>query len=155
MMRTPAHDQVLHATAGSAVVRGYVPGAWDMLHVGHLNILLRARELCDYLIVGVATDESLLAVKGRLPLVSMAERMEMVSAIDVVDEVIDDHGGNKRDVWLRRPFDVLFKGDDWKGTVKGDQLEQDMRMIGVELRYFPYTMHTSSTKLRELIGGRA
>lgn len=135
-------------------LRGYVPGAWDMFHIGHLNILLRARALCDHLVVGVVTDEALAGVKGRLPLVPLAERVEVVQSIDVVDEVVVDYGGNKADVWQRVPFDVLFKGEDWQGTAKGEQLERDMAEIGVRVQYFPYTMHTSSTKLRELIGLR-
>jgi len=136
-------------------VRGYVPGAWDMFHIGHLNILLRARTLCDHLMVGVVTDESLMIVKGRAPLVPLHERLEVVSSIDVVDEVVIDFGGNKTDVWRRNPFDVLFKGDDWRGTTKGIRLERDMADVGVLVHYLPYTAHTSSTKLRELIGMRS
>ncbi len=136
-------------------IRGYVPGAWDMFHIGHLNILLRARELCHHLIVGVVTDEALAAVKGLRPMVPLAERMEMVSAMDLVDEVVVDHGGNKADVWHRVRFDVLFKGDDWSGTAKGEQLERDMAEVGVMVQYFPYTMHTSSTALRHRVGVRS
>lgn len=135
-------------------VRGYVPGAWDMFHIGHLNIINRASELCDYLIVGVVTDEVLTKVKGRAPMVPLGERVAMVEAIDLVDEVVVDYGGNKADVWRRVPFDVLFKGDDWKGTAKGDRLERDMAEVGVSIHYFPYTMHTSSTALRVLIATR-
>lgn len=139
---------------GSNVVRGYVPGAWDMFHIGHLNIIKRARELCDHLIVGVASDDALVQAKGRLPMVTLEERLAVVEAIDLVDEVVIDYGGNKADVWRRTPFNVLFKGDDWKGTAKGQRLEQNMAEVGVVVRYFPYTMHTSSTTLRELIAAR-
>lgn len=135
-------------------VRGYVPGAWDMFHIGHLNIISRARELCDHLIVGVVTDEALIEAKGRMPMVPMEERLEIVEAIDLVDEVVIDYGGNKADVWRRVPFDVLFKGDDWKDTPKGERLERNMAEVGVRVRYFPYTMHTSSTALREMIAAR-
>ena len=132
-------------------VVGYVPGAWDMFHIGHLNILLRARERCDRLIVGAVTDEALAVVKGRLPIVPLAERIEVVQAIDVVDEVVTDFSSNKVEVWERVRFDVLFKGDDWRGTSKGDKLEADMASVGVAVIYFPYTVHTSSTKLRAML----
>lgn len=135
-------------------VRGYVPGAWDMFHIGHLNILLRARESCDFLIAGVVTDEELITVKGRPPIVPLNERLDVVAAVDLVDQVVVDRGGNKTDVWRRTPFDVLFKGDDWKDTPKGRQLEQDMATVGVRVHYFPYTTHTSSTSLRAVVTNR-
>src|SRR5699024_9013938 len=123
---------------------------WDMFHIGHLNLIMRARESCDVLVVGVVTDEELIKVKGRPPMVPLAERLEVVAAIDMVDQVVVDHGGNKTDVWRRTPFDVLFKGDDWFGTPKGRQLETDMAEVGVRVHYFPYTTHTSSSSLRSL-----
>ena len=135
-------------------VVGYVPGAWDMFHVGHLNILLRAREHCDRLIVGVVTDEALYTAKSKYPVVPLAERVEVVAALDIVDEVTTDFSGNKLEVWQRVGFDVLFKGDDWRGTAKGDKLEVDMASVGVEVHYFPYTAHTSSTLLRAMLADR-
>ena len=138
----------------NAAVVGYVPGAWDMFHIGHLNILLRARERCDRLIVGVVTDEALAVAKGRLPIVPLAERAEVMSQLDLVDEVVTDFSSNKLEVWRRLRFDVLFKGDDWRGTAKGDKLEADMASVGVEVCYFPYTTHTSSTLLRAMLAER-
>jgi len=133
---------------------GYVPGAWDMFHVGHLNILLRAREQCDRLVVGVVTAEALAKAKGGLPIVSLTERLEVVRSMDMVDSVVVDRSSDKLDVWRQVSFHVLFKGDDWQGTPKGDKLERDMRAAGVEVRYFPYTAHTSSTMLRAVLRGR-
>lgn len=133
---------------------GYVPGAWDMFHIGHLNILLRARALCDVLIVGVVTDEELLRVKGRSPIVPLDERFEVVAALDLVDDVVIDRSTNKLQVWQQVRFDVLFKGDDWRGTQKGRQLEEQMASAGVRVCYFPYTAHTSSTRLRSMISQR-
>lgn len=132
---------------------GYVPGAWDMFHIGHLNILKRARANCDHLVVGVVSDEGLERTKGRLPIITLEERLEVVRAVEIVDEVVVDEG-SKVEVWHRRPFDVLFKGDDWKGTPKGDRLEADMDSVGVQVHYFPYTAHTSSTALRAIIASR-
>ena len=132
---------------------GYVPGAWDMFHIGHVNILRRAREHCDHLIAGVVLDEVLEVAKGRLPVVPHAERMEIVGAMDCVDEVVTDSSSDKFVMWEKLRFDVLFKGDDWKGTPKGDRLEASLGAVGVQVVYFPYTVHTSSTMLRQLIGG--
>jgi glycerol-3-phosphate cytidylyltransferase len=132
-------------------VVGYVPGAYDMFHIGHLNILRRAKEKCDHLIAGVVTDEVLFAAKGKHPVVPHAERMEIVAAIDCVDEVVTDISSDKVVMWERLRFDVLFKGDDWKGTPKGDRLEAGLGAVGVRVVYFPYTVHTSSTMLRQLI----
>ena len=133
------------------LVTGYVPGAWDMFHVGHLNILLRAREQCDRLVVGVVTDEALFKAKSKYPIVPLDERLEVVRSLDLVDEVTTDFSSDKREVFSRVPFDVLFKGDDWRGTAKGDRLEADMASVGVEVCYFPYTMHTSSSQLRAML----
>jgi glycerol-3-phosphate cytidylyltransferase len=138
----------------SAPIVGYVPGAWDMFHVGHLNILLRARPHCDKLIVGVVTDEALYQAKGKFPIVPLEERMEIVRHLNIVDDVTTDFSSNKLEVWERVGFDVLFKGDDWRGTAKGDKLEADMASVGVRVHYFPYTAHTSSTALRALLSER-
>ena len=133
---------------------GYVPGGWDMFHIGHLRILERARAQCDRLVVGVVTDEALMAAKGKVPMVPFAQRAAVVAAIGLVDEVVADASSNKLRAWERVGFDVLFKGDDWRGTAKGDRLEAEMAQVGVELRYFPYTPHTSSTALRSVLGAR-
>jgi glycerol-3-phosphate cytidylyltransferase len=132
-------------------VVGYVPGGWDMFHVGHLNILNRAKQECDYLIVGVTTDDALFEMKGKRPIVPLAERLAIVEAIGVVDEAVVDFSRNKVQVWRRVGFDVLLKGDDWKGTAKGDQLERDMASVGVRVCYLPYTHTTSSTELRRVL----
>jgi glycerol-3-phosphate cytidylyltransferase len=135
-------------------VVGYVPGAWDMFHIGHLNILLRAREHCDRLIVGVVTDEALFKAKSKWPIIPHAERVEVVRHLTVVDDVVTDFSSDKIEVWQRVGFDVLFKGDDWRGTPKGDKLEADMASVGVRVHYFPYTVHTSSTILRSILSER-
>lgn len=143
--------QLEQATPEEVKLRGYVPGAWDMFHVGHLNILKRARAHCGRLIVGVVSDESLFEMKGKYPIVPLDERMAIVEAIGIVDEVVVDFSINKLEVWQRVGFDVLFKGDDWKGTPKGMRLEEEMASVGVSVHYFPYTRQTSSTELRRVI----
>jgi glycerol-3-phosphate cytidylyltransferase len=132
-------------------VVGYAPGAYDLFHVGHLNILRHAAENCDRLIAGVVSDEMLLQTKGRLPVVPLAERMEIVRNLRFVDDVHAEVVPDKIDTWRDVRFDVIFKGDDWRGTAKGERLERDFAAVGVEVRYFPYTMHTSSTILRRAL----
>lgn len=134
-----------------ARIVGYAPGAYDLFHVGHLNILRHAKRRCDYLIAGVVADEVLETTKGRRPLVPLAERMEIVRHISYVDEVVAETQPDKVETWREVGFDVIFKGDDWRGTPKGDRLERDFAAVGVEVIYFPYTMHTSSTALRRAL----
>jgi glycerol-3-phosphate cytidylyltransferase len=130
---------------------GYAPGAYDLFHVGHLNILRTAKQHCDHLIAGVVSDEMLELTKGRRPIVPLAERMEIVSHISFVDEVVAEVVRDKVETWRSVPFDVIFKGDDWRGTPKGDKLERDFEAVGVRVVYFPYTRHTSSTLLRQAL----
>jgi glycerol-3-phosphate cytidylyltransferase len=127
---------------------GYAAGAFDLFHVGHLNILRHARENCDRLIAGVVSDEMLRAVKGIEPVIPTAERAEIVRSIVYVDDVYVETRPNKLDAWEDVRFTHFFKGDDWRGTEKGLRLESDFRAVGVEVVYFPYTAHTSSTRLR-------
>ena len=141
------------------VVRvGYASGAYDLFHIGHLNLLKHARSQCDYLIAGVASPEMIQRLKGTTPVIPLAERLEIVRNIRFVDAVVVDTHLNKADTWREVGFNIFFKGDDWKGTEKGERLEQDMARIGVEVVYFPYTVSTSSTVLRRALtlldGGR-
>ncbi len=130
---------------------GYAPGVYDLFHVGHLNILRLARSQCDHLVVGVVSDEMALRAKGHPPVIPLAERVEIVEHIDLVDEVLVETVPDKLEVWRQHPFDVIFKGDDWRGTPKGDKLERDFAAVGVEVRYFPYTVTTSSTLVRHAL----
>jgi glycerol-3-phosphate cytidylyltransferase len=127
---------------------GYAAGAFDLFHIGHLNILRNAREQCDRLIAGVVSDEMLLATKGITPFIPTAERAEIVRSIEFVDDVYVETVPDKLDVWREVGFTHFFKGDDWRGTEKGERLERQFREVGVEVVYFPYTAHTSSTQLR-------
>ncbi|WP_071606388.1 adenylyltransferase/cytidyltransferase family protein [Luteipulveratus halotolerans] len=127
---------------------GYAPGVYDLFHIGHLNVLRRARERCDHLIAGVVSDEMAEQAKGRRPVVPLAERLEIVQHISFVDEAVVETVPDKLATWREHPFDVIFKGDDWRGTAKGDKLERDFGGVGVEVAYLPYTIHTSSTLLR-------
>lgn len=130
---------------------GYASGVFDMFHVGHLNILRSASQNCDHLIVGVAADEYVESLKGQTPVIPCDERIEIVSHLRFVDEVIIDRSEDKTLAWHDRNFDVIFKGDDWRGTAKGDRLESEMAVVGAFVMYFPYTLHTSSTRLRDYL----
>lgn len=130
---------------------GYAPGVYDLFHVGHLNALRTSKQWCDHLIAGVVSDENAERSKGKAPVVPTAERLAIVDAIKYVDEAVVEDLPTKLDMWDRLGFDVLFKGDDWRGTPKGEKLERDFAKVGVEIVYFPYTMHTSSTLLRQAL----
>lgn len=130
---------------------GYAAGAFDLFHVGHLNILRMAKARCDYLIAGVVSDELCLSTKGVEPVVPLQERLEIVGSLDCVDRAVAETEPDRIDTWKQVGFDIFFKGDDWRGTAKGLELERRFAEVGVEVQYFPYTMHTSSTKLREAL----
>jgi glycerol-3-phosphate cytidylyltransferase len=130
---------------------GYAAGAFDLFHVGHLNILKHAKSQCDYLIAGVVSDEMLRLTKGISPVIPLAERLEIVSHISYVDEARAEVVPDKLETWRAVGFTVFFKGDDWRGTEKGLRLEREFAAVGVEVVYFPYTMHTSSTQLRRAL----
>jgi glycerol-3-phosphate cytidylyltransferase len=122
-----------------------------MFHVGHLNILRNSRLACDHLIAGVVSDQMAFLAKGKMPVVPLAERLEIVSHISYVDQAVEEDVPDKLDMWERLRFDVIIKGDDWRGTDKGRKLERDFESVGVEVFYLPYTVHTSSTMLRKAL----
>ena len=130
---------------------GYTTGVFDLFHIGHLNILKRARLECDYLIVGITTDALALSVKGEKPFIPFEERMEIVESIKFVDEVVPQTNYNKMEAWNNLKFDRMFVGDDWKGTKEWIQIEEDFSKYNVEIIYFSYTTHTSSTILRDIL----
>lgn len=130
---------------------GYAAGGFDLFHVGHLNLLRQARARCDYLIAGVVSDELLIQNKGRPPVIPLAERLEIVSNIMFVDQAIAETLSDRLQTWRQTPFDIFFKGDDWKDTPRGMALETDFAAVGVDVVYFPYTVHTSSTVLRRAL----
>ncbi|MGO4301337.1 adenylyltransferase/cytidyltransferase family protein [Leifsonia sp. RAF41] len=134
---------------------GYAAGAFDLFHIGHLNILKHAKSQCDYLIAGVVSDEMLELTKGISPVIPLAERLAIVRSIGYVDEAVPETVPDKLDMWRELHFDVFFKGDDWRGTEKGLRLEREFAAVGVEVVYFPYTMTTSSTQLRKALAALA
>ncbi|AWB90123.1 adenylyltransferase/cytidyltransferase family protein [Salinibacterium hongtaonis] len=130
---------------------GYAAGAFDLFHVGHLNILRRARSECDRLIAGVVSDEMLLLTKGALPVIPLEERLDIVRSVRFVDEAVAEVVPDKLETWRSVRFTHFFKGDDWQGTEKGLALEHSFAAVGVTVVYFPYTDGTSSTQLRQAL----
>lgn len=127
---------------------GYTQGVYDMFHVGHLNLLNNAKKYCDYLMVGVNADELVRAYKQKIPVINEADRLAIVDNIRAVDECFLVHTLNKVDIYHQHPFDVIFIGSDWKGSVRWQQTEKDMKELGVGFIYLPYTQGVSSTGLR-------
>lgn len=132
---------------------GFTAGAFDMFHVGHLNLLKNAKARCDYLIVGVNTDELIESYKDKRVVVPLAERVQIIEAIKYVDEVVVVDTLNKEMMWQRKKFNVVFIGDDWKGSDRWNETEAIMQSHGVDVVYLPYTTGTTSTLLREKLKG--
>ena len=133
------------------MIKGYTTGVYDLFHIGHLNILRRAKEMCDYLIVGVSTDELVMEYKGKAPIIPYEERYAIIEAIKYVDEVVPQKNRDKVEAYYRLKFDVMFHGDDWKGSNLFNEVEIIFADKGVEIVYFPYTKGTSSTLLTEVL----
>lgn len=128
-------------------VIGYTTGVYDMFHIGHLNILKRAKEQCDYLIVGVSTDELVIKEKKKTPIIPYENRVEIVQAIKYVDMVVPQTNKNKIEAWEKYKFQKMFVGSDWKGTEQWIRFEQQFAPLGVEIVYLPHTDGISSTLL--------
>ena len=130
------------------LVIGYTTGVFDMFHVGHLNILRKAKEKCDYLIVGVSTDELVQHYKNKIPIIPFEDRVKIVQAIRYVDKVVPQENKDKLSAWKRYHFDKMFVGSDWQGTDAWIRFENQFRPLGVEIIYIKHTDGISSTILR-------
>ena len=129
---------------------GYTTGVYDLFHVGHLNLLKNASGLCDFLIVGVTSDE-LVSYKNKQAVIPQSERMEIVRSIKYVNSVIPQNNMNKLEMWEKLKFDVMFVGDDWYKTDKWLDIEKEFKKRNVKIIYFPYTKGTSSTLINETL----
>ena len=131
------------------MIIGYTTGVFDMFHIGHLRLLQRAKEQCDFLIVGVSTDELVLKDKNKLPIIPLEDRMEIVKGLKCVDKVVVQEDKNKFSAWEKYHFNKMFVGSDWQGTPQWLGFEKQFQPVGVEIVYLSYTQGISSTKLRE------
>jgi glycerol-3-phosphate cytidylyltransferase len=129
---------------------GYTTGVFDLFHIGHLNILKKAKEQCEFLIVGVTTDE-LISYKNKEAFIPFADRIKIVESIKYVDKVVPQVNMNKMEAWENLKFEVMFVGSDWQGTERWIEYENQFKQVGVEVIYIPYTKETSSTKLRKAL----
>ena len=132
---------------------GYTTGVFDMFHIGHLNILQRAKAQCDYLIVGVSTDELVFQEKHKKPIIPFADRCAIVGTIKYVDKIVPQHDKNKFAAWQRLHFNKMFVGSDWQGTPQWKGYELQFRDTDVKIIYLSHTDGISSTILREKLGG--
>tara|TARA_B100001540_G_C15749938_1_gene616452 strand:- start:373 stop:816 length:444 start_codon:yes stop_codon:yes gene_type:complete len=130
---------------------GYTTGVFDMFHIGHLNILKKAKEQCDYLIVGVSTDELVEEYKGKRPIISFDQRQKIVEAIRYVDQVVVQDSRDKLKAYNQLHFDIMFVGDDWKGSKLFKEIEIELQKNGAEVCYFKYTKDISSSSIRDML----
>lgn len=133
---------------------GYTCGVFDMLHIGHLNLLERCKEYCDYLIVGVCDDNYVREIKHKEPVYNQEDRCRILKALKVVDDavIVDIETTNDKMLALEKVgFDVLFSGDDWKGSERYNRTEAEFAKLGVSIEYFPYTKGISTTDLKAKI----
>lgn len=126
---------------------GYTTGVFDMFHIGHLNILRRAKEQCEHLIVGVSTDENVRQYKHKTPVIPYEERKAIVEAIRYVDEVVPQENMDKFAAWQRLHFNVMFHGSDWKGSQMFNDTEKKLSEVGCDVVFLPHTDGVSSTIL--------
>ena len=132
---------------------GYTTGVYDMFHIGHLNILRRAKEQCDYLIVGVSTDENVQQYKHKNPIIPFEHRKAIVEAIRYVDLVVPQENMDKFAAWSKYHFDAIFHGDDWRGSLMYNEIEQKLKTVGCDLVFLPHTEGVSSTDIVKKIHG--
>jgi glycerol-3-phosphate cytidylyltransferase len=132
---------------------GYTTGVFDMFHIGHLNILARAKALCDYLVVGVSTDELVKEYKKKVPIIPFEQRSAIVAAIKYVDEVIPQISMNKMDAWEDLHFDALFHGDDWKDSALYIDYQEKFKKSGIDLVFIKHTDGISSSLIAQRLKG--
>lgn len=130
---------------------GYTTGVFDLFHIGHLNIIRNAKAHCDFLIVGVSTDELVQEYKNKTPVIPFKERIEIVGALKYVDKVVPQTSMDKFKAWDIYRFDAVFHGDDWKGSKLYNVIEEKLSKVGCDVVFLPHTDGVSSTALKEKI----
>ena len=128
---------------------GYTTGVFDLFHIGHLNILKRAKEQCEYLIVGVSTDETVASYKHKTPVIKFEERCAIVEAIKYVDEVVAQNNMDKLAAVKQYGVSAVFVGSDWKGSEAWNKYEREFAEVGCSVVYLDHTDGISSTIIRE------
>ncbi len=130
---------------------GYTTGVFDMFHIGHLHLLKKAKRHCDYLIVGVSTDELVEDYKQKKPIIPFEHRFEIVNSLEIVDEVVVQSHRDKIKQFHEINYDVMFVGDDWKGSKIFEEVEKELNKYNAQVIYFEYTKKVSSTKFNNIL----
>ena len=130
---------------------GYTDGVYDMFHVGHLNMIENAKSHCETLVVGVHSDKIVEEYKKHKPLINENDRLRIMAALKSVDKAVLNQTRDKLKLWELYHFDVVFIGDDWKGTERWINFEKVLAEIGVDVVYLPYTKGISTTELKQRI----
>ena len=133
---------------------GYTCGVFDLFHIGHLNLLERCKDMCDYLIVGICNDDYVNNIKHKQPVINEIDRTRIINALKCVDKavLVDIDTTNDKMLALNKfKFDVLFSGDDWKGTERYLKTEEQFKKEGVSIEYLPYTKEISTSLLKQRI----
>lgn len=131
---------------------GFTTGVFDLFHVGHLNLLERCKEMCSYLIVAICDDDYVRNIKHKEPVYSLEERVRIIGALKCVDEVVVINTADVEDKMAaleKYRFDVLFSGDDWKGSERYNRTERQFAEVGAAIEYLPYTKGVSTTEIKE------
>ena len=130
---------------------GYTDGVYDLFHVGHLNMIQAAKAQCEKLIVGVHGDDVVEQYKHRKPIINENDRQRIIESIKGVDKAVINRFRDKKKLWELHHFNVVFIGDDWKGTERWTRFEKELGELGVDVIYVPYTKGISTTEIREII----
>lgn len=136
---------------------GITVGVFDLFHVGHLNLLERCKSMCEYLIVAVCQDDYVVQIKHKQPIFPDKDRMRILAALKCVDQVIPVTIEETEDKMLlikNHPFDVLFSGDDWKGTERYNKTEKQFAELGAKIEYLSYTKGISTSQIKNSINGK-
>lgn len=130
---------------------GYTDGVYDLFHVGHLNMIETAKSQCEQLIVGVHGDDVVEEYKHHRPIINENDRKRIIESIKGVDRVVINRFRDKMKLWEMYHFDVIFIGDDWKGTERWIRFEKELKAINVDVVYVPYTKGISTTEIKQMI----
>ena len=133
---------------------GYTQGTFDMFHIGHLNLLRNAKKECEYLIVGINTDELVAKYKNKKPVINEENRLDIVKSIKFTDKALLVSTLDKSEIHKQLEFEAIFIGDDWKGNERWKQTEENLKKVGAEVVYLNYTKGVCSTSLRGMVEER-
>lgn len=128
---------------------GYTQGTYDLFHIGHLNLLENAKKYCDFLIVGINSDNLVKKYKNKETKSNQNERARIVASLRIVDKVIITNTLDKEKIYNKMRYDAIFIGDDWKGNERWSKTEETLKKYGVPVIYLPHTDGISSTMLRD------